>query len=467
MPDMKQVYDMVTKQKPPEPGALDRQHTRQRRRSMGKKVGAFAVAAAIGLAAVALFLGTRSGGIADTPADDPTAVNPVDGTAQVVARSFVEAFGAFDVDRMTTLLAQDADISDLMTSVGAQGVEGTLEELQLLTSLLEAQGYEQTIRSCEDAGSSAVGTNLLRCPFDFHNLESYELGVGPFSGSYFDITVRDGQIVRASIYWEIEEFSPQMWEPFAAWVSTTYPEDAAVMYEDDLYEGAQLTEDSIRLWERRSREYVDAETSKMVTIAERFMEARNAYDAETAMSLLADGEVTSQLLHDNRMHPDMFGVQLNHDELALAFEAERLYGVRYESFGCRPGQFRLEAIPGGNGSSANVICTYSMDSRLRQLAGSPPVESAFGLRIHEGKIDVLTFPWLNISWNPSGYYPAEFQRFVLWLDAEHPEAIDTENPGTAQRLFRVAGQEWILKLDRESLDLLAGYLDEYERSVNG
>jgi hypothetical protein len=31
----------------------------------------------------------------------------------------------------------------------------------------------------------------------------------------------------------------------------------------------------------------------------------------------------------------------------------------------------------------------------------------------------------------------------------------------------VAGQEWILKLDRESLDLLAGYLDEYERSVNG
>jgi hypothetical protein len=30
----------------------------------------------------------------------------------------------------------------------------------------------------------------------------------------------------------------------------------------------------------------------------------------------------------------------------------------------------------------------------------------------------------------------------------------------------VAGQEWILKLDRESLDLLAGYLDEYERSVH-
>ena len=203
-------------------------------------------------------------------------------------------------------------------------------------------------------------------------------------------------------------------------------------------------------------------TDEMLEIAERFMDARNAYDAETAMSMLADGEVTAQLQSDNWMSSGMFGVQLSHDELALAFEAERLYGVRYESFGCRREDFRLE----GNGGSANVVCKYSMDSRMRQLAGWPPVDSAFGLGIHGGKIDVLSFPWLNISWGPDGYHPAEFQRFVLWLDAAHPEAINAAHPGTAQRLFRVAGQEWILKLDRESLDLLAGYLDEYERSVH-
>jgi len=75
MPDMKQVYDMVTKQKPPEPGALERQHTRQRRRSVGKKLGAFTVAAAIALAAVALFLGTPPERNTTTPADkSPTMV---------------------------------------------------------------------------------------------------------------------------------------------------------------------------------------------------------------------------------------------------------------------------------------------------------------------------------------------------------------------------------------------------------
>ena len=234
------------------------------------------------------------------------------------------------------------------------------------------------------------------------------------------------------------------------------------MYDDRTHSGAQLTEESIRLWEQHTKEYVKVATPESVAIAESFMTARNAYDTETAMSLLADGPVTAQLMHDNRMDPFMFSVQLNRDELALAFEAERLFGVRYSSFECRRGDFRLE----GEGNSANVICTYSMDSKMRQLAGSPPLVSAFGIGVHGGRIDVLTFPWLNISWNPSGYYPPEFEKFVQWLDAAHPEAIDAGDPMAPQRLFRVAGQEWILKLDRASLDLLASYLDEYERSVS-
>jgi hypothetical protein len=34
------------------------------------------------------------------------------------------------------------------------------------------------------------------------------------------------------------------------------PEDAAVMYEDETYSGARLTEESIRLWERHTGGYV-------------------------------------------------------------------------------------------------------------------------------------------------------------------------------------------------------------------
>jgi hypothetical protein len=91
----------------------------------------------------------------------------------------------------------------------------------------------------------------------FHLIRSDEIGLGPFTGSYFELTVRDGQIVQASTHWATEAFSPQVWDPFATWVSSEYPDDAAVMYEDETQSGAQLTEESIRLWGQHSQSYAD------------------------------------------------------------------------------------------------------------------------------------------------------------------------------------------------------------------
>ena len=97
-----------------------------------------------------------------------------------VATSFLEAYGAFDAEQAITYLADDADITKLIGSVGAQGVEGTLEEFRLLVSLAEATGYKQTLISCEELGGSAAGADVL-CTSDYHNFRSDEIGRGPFS----------------------------------------------------------------------------------------------------------------------------------------------------------------------------------------------------------------------------------------------------------------------------------------------
>jgi Tol biopolymer transport system component len=65
---------MSTQKIKPNPDALERQPTRQRRRSVGKKVGALAVAAAISLAAVVLILATRAGETTTTSAQEPPRV---------------------------------------------------------------------------------------------------------------------------------------------------------------------------------------------------------------------------------------------------------------------------------------------------------------------------------------------------------------------------------------------------------
>jgi hypothetical protein len=246
MPDMQEVFRMATQKVGPDPGALERQHRFQRRTTTRRKLGAFAVAAAIGLAAVALILVIRPGENATTPANKPSVAKPADAEEVRVAMGFLEAFGAFDAERARTYLADYADIRGMTEGKGVEG-------LSLMTSFLEAQGYQQMITSCR-AGTFASDTNV-HCEFDFHAIRSDEIGLGPFSGSYFDVTVRDGEISRASMSWEIEKFSPQMWEPFRDWVSATYPKDFAVMY----IEGGsnfRLTEESIRLWEQRTREYV-------------------------------------------------------------------------------------------------------------------------------------------------------------------------------------------------------------------
>jgi hypothetical protein len=187
----------------------------------------------------------------DAPATHPTPAaaaspeNTASARAEEVATGFLEAFGAFDVEQARTYLADDATIA----SMGGQ------DDPRLLISWLEATGYRQILHSCEQLGSSASGS--IRCRFDFHALRSGEIGRGPFGGSSFDLVVRDGKIVQVSQGWEIEKFSPQVWEPFARWVAQAHPKDTAVMYLDETHSGVLLSEESIRLWERHTQGYVD------------------------------------------------------------------------------------------------------------------------------------------------------------------------------------------------------------------
>jgi hypothetical protein len=71
------------------------------------------------------------------------------------------------------------------------------------------------------------------------------------------VTVRDGQVAGLEQVWEIEDFSPQMWEPFARWVSEKHPKDVPVMYLDGSQTNVAVTEQSVRLWERNTQRYVD------------------------------------------------------------------------------------------------------------------------------------------------------------------------------------------------------------------
>jgi hypothetical protein len=250
MPELREVFEVTTKQMgEPALDAWREQQERQRKANRNKKVGAFAVAAAIVVVAVAVIVGTRGGQDSTTPANPPTTVNPSDRSAEDAATDFFLAMSDSNENQAISMLAKDANLY-------GYGLEG-IREFRLLMRLNEAIGIEEILDSCEESGSTALSA-VVRCTYDFHALGSDEIGRGPYSGSYDEFKVRhDGKILGAFRYMEFAKFSPQMWEPFAEWVSTNYPQDVAAMYKGDLSD-YWLTPESIRLWEQHSREYVEA-----------------------------------------------------------------------------------------------------------------------------------------------------------------------------------------------------------------
>lgn len=251
MPELKEVFEMVTKQTEPELDSWGDQERRQRRAARNRRIGAFAVTAGVGVAVVALMLAGRD---ESNPTPPEPGTQPRS-TAEAVADGFVGSLSTFDADGATSYLADDADVSGLVTSMGDEGLRGTPDEVPLFLSMLEAMDLRQLRPSCGESGDVASGT-AVRCAFEFHQLGSDDLYLAPFEGSHVDVTVRGGEVVDASMYWETERFSSRIWEPFARWVSRTYPQDAALMYEDETYGAVHLSPRSIRLWERRVQEFV-------------------------------------------------------------------------------------------------------------------------------------------------------------------------------------------------------------------
>jgi hypothetical protein len=228
---------------------LGRRRDRKRR---NQRIAAGVVGIAVFVAAVWVVMTAGSVDRTKTPADQPT-VNP-DAAAEEVALGFLNAYAAFDAQKAMTYVADDFDLRGVLNV--AHQVPANTEGLSLKLSLLQAFGYEQTVTSCEVA---AFGSDTsVVCDYVFHALGSDQIGRGPFTGNSYVFTVRDGAIVRAGEARNLDKFFRQMWWPFAEWVFSTYPKDAAVMYLHGPRSIARFSPESIRLWEQHTRDYVKA-----------------------------------------------------------------------------------------------------------------------------------------------------------------------------------------------------------------
>ena len=260
MSQLKELLDREAYRIDAAPDALDSMLRRWDRRRRNQRITAAAVGIAVFVAAIWIVTSGASTDHTQRPADEPSTVNPTD-AAEDVARGFLAAFSAFDAEAAMSYMADDADLSGLVDPPAPANERG----LSLQLALHDAQRVQGTITSCQAAPFGSA-TSVV-CEFELHAIASDVLGLGPFTGT-FVITVRDGEIVKAAGIWDIDQFhqfKSQMRAPFAEWVAERYPRDFEVMYGTTIPRSpvgfrrvfGRPTEESIRLWERHTREYVE------------------------------------------------------------------------------------------------------------------------------------------------------------------------------------------------------------------
>jgi hypothetical protein len=218
-------------------------HTRQRRR-VTLAVAASVVAAAVAVTVAGGWLGVNR-------ASDP-AQNPNQSVA--VAREFLAAVGSYDADAAISYLSSDASVQgDEIAYTGSDAAE----DLRLTLAHYQAAHYKQTINDCVQGGTSTAGVSVS-CAFDVQAMRSDEIGLGPYTDNYWRLTVRDGKIVSAQqqIAIQTNRFAEQVGAPFNTWIYINHPADVLTMFVDENKSADRFTEDSNRLWEQRTAEYV-------------------------------------------------------------------------------------------------------------------------------------------------------------------------------------------------------------------
>ena len=165
------------------------------------------------------------------------------------AEAFLEAYyGSFDVDQAFTYLGADPEAVGLSTA-GAPNY-------QLMARFFQATGSQLVDLQCEEK-SASPDQAVVRCTWSTHDFFSDQMGRGPFGPNADELTIVDGKIVSIVDGTDEgpNEFSNQIWEPFADWIEENHPDDRAVMYDPFPY-GWRITEESIPVWVQRLQEYV-------------------------------------------------------------------------------------------------------------------------------------------------------------------------------------------------------------------
>lgn len=212
----------------------DRVSSTQVREAPGRprlRIALVALVVVVAAATVPLLLTRGGGGVA---------------TATSVGEEFVTATSNWDSQTALGLLAADVEFEGI-------GPVTTTDDYEMFLEWLRAIEWRWTLDQCSSADTEPP--TAVTCTMIHENAWSRALGVGPFDGMRFELEVSDGEIQHVNRIFDTQDFSPQVWEPFTAWLRENHPEDVLTVLTDGCCQ-ADVGPEAVTLWEQFTREFV-------------------------------------------------------------------------------------------------------------------------------------------------------------------------------------------------------------------
>ncbi len=220
---------------------------------------AVAAATVVAIAVGALMLADRDDSAPPVPADTVAPDIPeVTAADEEIARGFLDAYASNDADQALNNIT-DGAITEMW---------GSTEEFRGEIAWNEATDFKLMINNCEPHAPATEPGVTVRCGFDFHMLGSDALGNDPYGDNYWDLTIRDGEIVAAVRDTPTSNgWNDEAWNAVQLWIKAEHPDDVLVLYTDNSQGARRFTEDALQAWEQRTQEYVQTVLTRRVSYA--------------------------------------------------------------------------------------------------------------------------------------------------------------------------------------------------------